>query len=470
VAQSSGFHVVTVGWPVDLADDIARQSRIRVSQIVHPRYTRDDSIRSGECTLHFLFNHPRQQMPEPDRALLAALEQPGVPTINNIILGDRVVSKLAYCEALGYVTFIARRLTELFRTLQPSVVVSGHDAVHGGISLAVARCLGIPWYALNFSVIPPGLACFVDALTPAARVAIAAPVVAETRAQAETFLANFESRRVSVPAYLTPPALSWVQALRRLPRRVAVAVDVARNYQVRGARRFTDERTGLSLLAAVRRVRANAAARRALTHVQTLGTPPAYPYVLFGLHMQPESSIDVWAPFYSDQQWVIELLSRAIPASHRLLVKIHKSDAANYSEAALRRMLSMPATELIHPFADAREFVERADLVVSIQGTMGLEAALLGKPVIVLGDSPVAQFPGASRIGELSELPALVRRQLASTRPTRAEIVSAYARYLGVFLPAVQNDWSRPRTKMEIEQLSAMFHSLMKYQAARVST
>ncbi len=468
VTQSSNFHVVTIGWPVDLADEIARQSGIKFSQIAHPRHTRgDSSLRSSACDLYFIFDHPRQQMPEPDRTFLAALEQPGVPTIHNIILSDRVVSKLDYREALGYVTFVARRLEDLFYGLRPSVVIGGHDAVHGGVSLAVARYLGIPWYALNFSVIPPGLACFVDALTPSACVPVEEHSAAELRQRAEASLANFEGRGVRVPAYITPPALSFGQALRRLPRRIAVATEIVRNYQKRRLLRFTDERTSFSLLAALTRIRATGSARRALARVRTLSTPPAYPFVLFGLHMQPESTIDVWAPFYSNQLWVIELLSRAIPASHRLLVKIHKSDAANYSEDSLRRMLSRPATEFVHPLADARAFVARSDLVVSIQGTMGLEAALLGKPVIVLGDSPVTLLPSVARIGELSELPALVRRQLALVRPSRRDIVDAYAQYLSAFAPAVHNDWSRPRTELEIERLSAMFHSLIRYEKAR---
>jgi hypothetical protein len=471
VTQPSNFHVVTIGWPVDLADEIAKQSGIKFSQIVHPRHTRgDSSLRSSACDLYFIFDHPRQQMPEPDRTFLAALEQRGVPTIHNIILSDRVVSKLDYREALGYVTFVAHRLEDLFKRLRPSVVIGGHDAVHGGVSLAVARHLGIPWYALNFSVIPPGLACFVDALTPSARVAVEEHSAAELRQRAEASLANFEGRQACVPAYITPPTLSFGQALRRLPRRIAVVTEIVRNYQRRRLLRYTDERTSFSLLAVLTRVRATGSARRALVRTHTLRQPPSYPYVLFGLHMQPESSIDVWAPFFSNQLWVIELLSRAIPASHRLLVKIHKSDAANYTEDSLRRMLSKPAAELVHPFADAREFVEKSDLVVSIQGTMGLEAALLGKPVIMLGDSPVTLFPTAARIGELSELPALVRRQLALTPPSRQQIVDAYADYLSVFAPAVYNDWMRPRTETEIERLSAMFRGLLKFEQARVAT
>ena len=75
----------------------------------------------------------------------------------------------------------------------------------------------------------------------------------------------------------------------------------------------------------------------------------------------------------------------------------------------------------MQPFADTRGLIESSNLVISIQGTMGLEAALLGKPVIMLGDSPVTVFPSASRIGEISDLPKLVRSKARRSRlPTGA--------------------------------------------------
>ena len=45
-------------------------------------------------------------MPEPDPRLLASLEQDGIPTIHNMIMGDSIVSKLRYDDALGYATFL----------------------------------------------------------------------------------------------------------------------------------------------------------------------------------------------------------------------------------------------------------------------------------------------------------------------------------------------------------------------------
>jgi hypothetical protein len=208
------------------------------------------------------------------------------------------------------------------------------------------------------------------------------------------------------------------------------------------------------------RLRRAARARNAIASVRSLDTPPLDPYVFFGLHYQPESSIDVWAPFFSNQMWVIELLSRAIPPSHKLLVKIHKSDVSNYSREQLRRMCSFPGVELVRPFAETRSFIENADLVVSIQGTIGLEAALLGKPVIALGDSPIVVFPSVSRIGAIPDLAQLVRRKLAEPRPPRREILEAYGGYLAPFMPASHNDWTAAVSDQAIEGYVTLFRTL----------
>ena len=90
-------------------------------------------------------------------------------------MGDRVLSSLSYDDALAYVTFLARRLIDLFSEIKPA---RDHRwirfAVHGSLALAVARQMSIPWFALHFSVIPPGLACFCNRISPAARVHLTA--------------------------------------------------------------------------------------------------------------------------------------------------------------------------------------------------------------------------------------------------------------------------------------------------------
>ncbi len=467
------FHVVTVGWGQPQIDQFWRRiesaSDCRFSHIAHPRHARPDWSASPPTGVHFLDLHAQQRMPDPDVALLESLETNGVPTIRNMIAGDRVVRRLPERDALGYATFLARRLSALYGELGPSAIVGGFDAVHNGIALAVARRAGIPWFALHFSVIPPGLAGFCDALLPTARVALPEPLdAAQLRALADSALSDFESRRLKVPAYLAPAPATLLQNIRQLPQHFASLARIfgrARQPHLR----YTDEpgrrdpRQALRVLGRARQ------SRRALREIDMLRAPPAAPYSLFGLHTQPESSIDVWAPFFSDQRWVIETISRALPPGMPLLVKIHKSDAARYSRTQLDGLRALKGVQLVEPFADSRAFVDGARLVFAIQGTMGLEAAVLGKPVIHFGDSPVSVFPNAERIGRIPELPDLVRRMLAQQPPSREQVLDAYARYLAHFRPAAHNDWRMRKSDEEIAGFANLFRLLRSHLEAQAN-
>ena len=399
MAEKRTFHIVTIGWAPHqierLWDKVEGRIGERCSHIIHPRHvTEQFRDRPSRSRLIFFRDDFSQRMPEPDLELLTSLEQEGVPTIHNMILGDRVVSRLDYQVALGYATFLAKRLMELYGELDPSVVIGGFDALHGGIALAVARRMNIPWFALHFGVIPSGMVSLCKDQSPALREQVVPG--SPSSAWAETLLKRFEDRSVRAPAYIAPRPLSLMGELRRLPARLMAIGRTIRTARVREGWQFTGDSTDYSVIAAVRNLLRARAAARAISKVRTLDVPPNTPFVFFGLHMQPESTVDVWAPFFSNQMWVIELLSRAIPPSHKLLVKIHKSDVANYSREQLRHMKSLPGVEIVRPFADSRAFVEAADLVVAIQGTLGLEAALLGIPVIMLGNSADHALPECS--------------------------------------------------------------------------
>ncbi len=466
MSGESPFHVLTVGWPrgliEDLAGRIAARSPWRFSHLAHPRHSAADwPAAAGSDAVRYFRSPGDFALPQADPDFLTALEGPGVPTIHNMILGDRVLAKLDYGDVLRYATFVARRIEAVYEELGPSVVIGGFDSLHGGLSLAVAKRAGIPWFALHFSVIPPGLACFCDGLSPAARVQLATGGGPDPAAAAEEALRRFETRDLKAYAYI-PPRRGIGRSIARLPERAAILMRTIRARKGRDFARFTEEPTRYSSRAALAHLRRSSDAYRALSRLS--GSPPRHgPYVLFGLHTQPESSIDVWAPFFSNQMWVIETLSRCIPPTHRLLVKIHKSDVSRYAGAAIDLMRSFPGVEVVHPSADSRDLLERAALVVSIQGTMGLEAALLGRPVLLLGDSPVAVFPSAARAAALADLAGLVRELLARPTPSRDQILAAFAAYLAPFMPACHNDWRVRKSEAEVEGLARMFDALRDY-------
>jgi hypothetical protein len=466
MGNGTSFKFVTVGTSPGLVKNlwnrIATAGDYSISHIVHPSFDRNSwGHFVSKKNIHFLREDVRLPLPPPDRELLASLEQDGVPTIHNMIMSDRMVSKLAYREALSYATLLTRRLVLLYQEVQPSIIIGGFDALHGSLGFAVARTLNIPWCAMLFSSIPSGRVAVCTDLSPASMVALGLDAKGELRLQADKLLRDFEERKIQAAAYIPPKLLSPSFVMRRIPGQLKALIRVARRRKLKEHLKFTDPPNSYSigaLFGEAFRLRKNV---WALRHQRLLDAPGVGRYAFFGLHTQPESSIDVFAHFFSNQVRVIELLSRSLPPTHRLLVKLHKSDAPNYSTAALAALSRFPAVELVSPYADTYSFIKDADIVFSIQGTIGLEGALLSKPVVMFGDSPAKIFPTVSTVGKITDLPRLVREQLDSKiKPSRGEIVDALACYIAPFFPASPNDWSVVPTESQIAGYVRLFAAL----------
>jgi hypothetical protein len=453
------FHVVSVGWDAQLIagllDRVEATTGQQFSHIVltpADRGSLDD--RPGRTRFYYVREDVRAALPQADRALLGSLERPGVPTINNMILSDRAVRHLDHGESLKYATCLARRLTELLDKLAPSVVIGGFDGLHGAIGFAVARKLGIPWVAMHFSTIPKGLSCFCSGLTPDTDISLTEPPIGQLRALAETTLRHFEDKTLAVPAYSSANNIGMV--LERLPGHAKALATAAANALTGRTDRYRAYPVSRLCQEYVRK-RANLLT---LPRNWFLEQPPRTPYIFFGLHFQPESSIDVWAPFFSDQFNVIEQIARSTPSTHQLLIKLHKSDADNYSRRQLNRLRRIPGVQLVSPFASARAFIEGASVTVSIQGTIGLEAAMLGKPVLMFGDSRVLKLPSASKVGVITELPNQIRTKLRESPPDRDAIVRGLMSYLKSFSPGCYNIWDVLPSNEEIEWLAGQFRNL----------
>jgi hypothetical protein len=473
--QLKAFHLLTVGTvPVlvrDLWARIAARGGYRFSHVVHPSldqrsWAKDVLVQD----LFFFRDDIRMQIPPADRDFLASLEGEGVPTIHNMIMSDRVVSKLPYGEALDYAGLLAQRLVELYKFVRPTAVIGGFDSLHGSLGFAVARHLGIPWVALLFSALPHGEAALCADLSPASRIAFDASREVQLRAKAEGLLEDFLSRKIKAAAYIPPRLFTAAFIFGQIPMQIGAFVRVLRRRRLRRFVKYTDYPKSYSVRGMVReafRLRKNL---WLLNRRKLLEKPVAGRFAFFGLHMQPESSIDVFTHFFSNQERVIEMIARSMPPTHALLIKLHKSDAPNYSPAQLARLSRVPGVELVSPYADTYEFIRKAELVFSIQGTIGLEGALLGKPVIMFGDSPVKVFPTVSTIGKTTDLPALVRQKLAEKVPARARIVAAFAAYLAPFYPASSNDWTVQPTDAQIDDYVRLFELLKTHDTVKHMT
>ncbi len=201
-----------------------------------------------------------------------------------------------------------------------------------------------------------------------------APTEADA-AWADAFLPAWRARPVK-PFYAAshPSALSirrsWWQELRR---RLTPASETLDDITVRPTLAALKDRLRLAW---------NAARLRLFPPFEP--APAAGRFVLFCLHHAPEASIDVFGAPHSDQAHLIQRLSRLLPATHELWVKEHPDWLGDRSPGWLRQIAALPNVRLIDPADSTFALLNRADLVVTITGTAGYEAALMGRPAVGL--------------------------------------------------------------------------------------
>jgi hypothetical protein len=460
-AAPEAFHVVSFAWgPVQMPvmlDRVIAAAGFRVSHIaLKPEGYRGKS----KAPMYFIRQSANEPVGTADRELLASLEGPGVPSIHTMILSDRLVRHLPYEDVLAYMTLITRRLMQLFDELQPSVVLGWFDGIHASVAMAVARKMGIPWFAMHFTALPKGLSAFCPGMSPDQDLIIREPDPVWLRSTAERMLSDFEARALKVPTYVS--AIDFGIVVARMPQHLRELGAAVSRWITGTYDRFMDY-TPRMMAGSYIRKRFNT-----LTMPKSwlLLTPPARPYALYALQMQPESSIDVWAPFYSNQLQVVETLSRSIPPTHELLVKMHHSDADNYSRRMLNEFRRLPGVRLVSPFASSRDFAEKASLIATVEGTIAIEGAMLGKPVLMFGAHRFSELPNVTRVGKLPDLPDLVREKLAEAPPTREEIIQGLMAYLEPYAESCYNDWSVVQTDAEIAAIARQFLALRDYLAA----
>ncbi|MCB1759293.1 MAG: hypothetical protein KDI68_05855 [Gammaproteobacteria bacterium] len=398
-----------------------------------------------------------EPLPSPDYELLASLESVGVPTVRNMIRGDRVLRYRSETEAFGYATLLALKLQEKLEELQPDVVLASHDSMHSAMSLAVAKSKGIPWVALAFPVIPDNLTGFCLSLTPDSLVPLVRPVDEQIRLDARKIIRSVGGKELKVVAYRAPASLS--QWLRQYLLHAKNLLRRRQSMEAMGIDRFTYP----SVAERMRDVARRTFNRVRLPVGRMLQSPPDARYVYFPFHMAPESMLDTWAPFYQNQLEFVTQLSGAIPADTDFVIKLHFSDPDNYSRRQLMQLMKLPRLHIAHPSAAGNLFVDEAALVVGIQGTTCLEAALRGKPVLIFGDSPYLHFPRTERAKRPDELHGQIVNMLDRAPATDEEIEHAYANYLARYMPGRINDWSNPLDQRELRSMADCFIALGSY-------
>lgn len=153
-------------------------------------------------------------------------------------------------------------------------------------------------------------------------------------------------------------------------------------------------------------------------------------YVIYPLHKQPEASVDITAPEFSNQIATIENIARSLPYNYYLLVKEHTNALGCRGHDFYKHVKRIKNVILIDAYEDNFSVLERCDMVLTVAGTMGYEAALLGKPVIVFSKVFYGELSNVSYCACPADLNIMIKQALYSADKSHFDAIPFLAKLL----------------------------------------
>ncbi|MFA7482306.1 MAG: hypothetical protein WC314_17495 [Vulcanimicrobiota bacterium] len=197
------------------------------------------------------------------------------------------------------------------------------------------------------------------------------------------------------------------------------------------------------------------------------------PYVLVALHYQPERTTNPEGGIFEAQALLIRLLAATLPPSFQICVKEHPTQFNFCFPGHLSRSVELYKSLSLIPnlrFIDAEQpasrWAKNAEIIVTVNGTIGFEAAIIGKPVIAFGSPPYTGFPNvhiAKHHRELKELLAeILTEKRVSVETNDDEVFRYLAALHSVTFPGYINPSYIQYSKLSSDTVASSFVSGVK--------
>ena len=336
-------------------------------------------------------------------AILSEYEQEGLPTFNSIIFMDQNLRNAKYADAVEYLAEAAVKIREFLTLNEIRLVSSGRDTALQSVAMLVCKKMGIWWGCVTRTKLPKAWFGFSPTLQGDCFIKIR-DVSPRDYELAKEWLDSFR-QDVSIKPFARPKINGIRNFLQQLIHSFKVLFQHLTN-RIKGGstRKIPGAKVILHLKRYVWELRNYLYYRM----VMKFDPPVDEPFVLYGLHRQPESSIDVRGAFFDDQLALIKQISRSLPVTHKLYVKVHFSDVAGQSPGFYKRLRRYPGVKLIDPDVDSRSLINRASIIITNVGAMGQEGGYLDKPVIAMSKMFWCELPTVRLCNSPPELPDLI--------------------------------------------------------------
>ena len=132
---------------------------------------------------------------------------------------------------------------------------------------------------------------------------------------------------------------------------------------------------------------------------------------LFTMHVQPEASTSVDAPYCASQEYVIQNICRALPPNGVLVVKPHPYQVSIEPVSLYKRISSIPNLVLVKKSIKTVDLLKLCDAAITITGTVGIESIFNGKKAFCLADTIYSDCEEVERANSFEELSRILNNE-----------------------------------------------------------
>lgn len=157
-----------------------------------------------------------------------------------------------------------------------------------------------------------------------------------------------------------------------------------------------------------------------LKEIENLGS-----FCFFPLQSEPEVSLQVLGrPYHKNQIELLRNLAASLPAGMKLVVKEHPRSFGLRPYNWYRDLFNIPNLYLADVHVDSIPVVSACEFVAVISGTIGFEAIMMQKPVLLLGHPKYEDVPGqmTKKCFNLYDMPQDIRELLDTYKYSRNDI------------------------------------------------
>lgn len=185
---------------------------------------------------------------------------------------------------------------------------------------------------------------------------------------------------------------------------------------------------------------------------------PDQPFAFYPVHYEPEATTSVHGSYFENQLEVIRNIARSLPVAWKLVVKEHFYMRGSRRMRFYRAIRRIPNVRLVPFSVPTNRLIMNAEVLVTIASTAGLEASLIGKPVVMLGDYPWDYAPTIAKLGRYADLPEQLRNAPGRELGLHDPDVLAFAASWDAALPPGRAyrtrayDWLEPQNLRRIAE------------------